>query len=90
VFVWTQTGPDEYRLGRITGPWHYDDSPAAREAGIHHVRPAKWLDETFPASEIPAAVADTFARGGRNFQRTNDAEAAAETGKIWQEFVSET
>src|SRR5215207_10182115 len=46
-FVWTQTGPDEYRLGRISGPWRYEDTKASREAGIHHVRPADWLNEGF-------------------------------------------
>lgn len=87
VFVWTQTGPDEYRLGKIRGSWRYEDSAAARKAGIHHVRPAEWLERSFPASEIPDAVADTFARGGRNFQRTNDEKAAVRSGELWDEFA---
>jgi hypothetical protein len=83
AFVWTRTGEGEYRLGRITGPWRYDDSKAARDVGIHHVRPAQWLGRAFGEDEVPAAVAATFARGGRNFQRTHSAEAERRTAELW-------
>lgn len=83
AFVWTRTEDDAYHLGRITGPWRYDDSPAARAVGIHHVRPAIWLDDPLADAEIPAAVARTFARGGRNFQRIHDREAERRTADLW-------
>ena len=73
--VWTRTD-DAYFVGRVDGPWRYDDSPAAREVGIHHVRPTTWLDRPFGEHEVPTAVAATFARGGRNFQRIHDDAAA--------------
>jgi hypothetical protein len=82
AFVWTRT-PDRYRLGRIAGPWRYDDSPAARAVGIHHVRPATWLDRPFGEDEVPPAVAATFARGGRNLQRIGDAGAERRTAELW-------
>jgi hypothetical protein len=83
TFVWTE-GPDGgYHLGRIAGPWRYDDSPAARAVGIHHVRPARWLDRAIGDREVPAAVAHTFSRGGRNLQRTHDEEAERETAALW-------
>ena len=85
TFVWTRTGEDAYRLGRVTGPWRYDDSPAARDVGIHQVRPARWLERTFRADEVPDAVVATFARGGRNLQRTHDAEAERRTAELWDE-----
>lgn len=72
-----------YRLGRIAGPWRYDDSGAAREVGIHHVRPAEWLDHAFAEEDLPAGVAYTFGRGGRNFQRTHDEDAERETAALW-------
>src|SRR5947209_8611297 len=75
TFVWTRTGERSYRLGRIAGPCRYDDSPDARETGIHHVRDAHWLDEEIGNGEVPAAVLATFARGGRNLQRTHDEDA---------------
>jgi predicted Mrr-cat superfamily restriction endonuclease len=85
AFVWTSTadGDAPYRLGRIDGPWRYDDSPAASAVGIHHVRPATWLPDGFAEDELPGAVAHTFGRGGRNFQRTLDADAERETQALW-------
>lgn len=82
AFVWTRGADGAYRLGRITGPWRYDDSPAAHEVGIHHVRAATWLDQAFEEHEVPTAVARTFARGGRNFQRTRDEDAERRTAAV--------
>lgn len=83
AFVWTQTGDEEFFLGRLKGPWRYDDSEAARNSGIHHVRPTEWIDQPFDLKSTPRAVIDTFARGGRNLQRIRDAEAEMRTGKLW-------
>ena len=83
AFVWTR-GESFYFLGRIAGPWRYDDSRAAREVGIHHVRPTHWLDRPFGEHEVPAAVAATFARGGRNFQRTHSEAAERRTAELWE------
>jgi hypothetical protein len=83
TFVWTRADDGEYHLGRIAGPWRYDDSAAAREVGIHHVRPATWIDRPFGPDEIPAAVVRTFARGGRNLQRTRDGAAERRTAELW-------
>jgi predicted Mrr-cat superfamily restriction endonuclease len=84
TFVWTRTGDGAYRLGRIAGPWRYDNSPAARAVGIHHVRPARWLERPFGEDEVPTAVADTFARGGRNLQRIHDESAERRTAELWE------
>jgi hypothetical protein len=84
VFVWTRASDGAYHLGRISGPWRYDDSPAAREVGIHHVRPTTWLDRPFGDGEVPAAVAETFARGGRNLQRTHSDAAERRTAELWE------
>jgi hypothetical protein len=86
-FVWTRDGSGLYHLGRVRGPWRYDASRAAGEVGIHHVRAAAWLDRPFGPQEVPVAVAATFARGGRNFQRTHDAAAERRTAKLWEASV---
>lgn len=83
VFVWTRTGEDEFRLGRIAGPWRYERSGCVRIAGIHHVRPAIWLPDPLPVAATPAAVVETFARGGRNLQRINDPEVEPDTESLW-------
>jgi hypothetical protein len=66
--VWTRDEDGMFRRGILTGPWHYDDGAAAREADLVHVRACTW-DGPRPEHEVPAAVAATFRRGGRNFQR---------------------
>lgn len=83
TFVWTRAADGSFHLGRLAGPWRYDDSAAARAVGIHHVRPARWLDRPFGDDEVPTAVAATFARGGRNLQRTHDERAERETAELW-------
>jgi len=84
TFVWTRASDGAYHLGRIAGPWRYDDSPASREVGLHHIRPARWLDRPFGEDEVPAAVAETFARGGRNLQRTHSDVAERRTAELWE------
>jgi hypothetical protein len=83
VFVWTRDRAGGYRLGRIAGPVREDDSSDARAVGIRHVRPTDWLERVFVEAEVPEAVAATFARGGRNFQRTHDTAAERQTAELW-------
>jgi hypothetical protein len=83
VFVWTRDRAGGYRLGRITGPLREDGSAGARATGMGHVRPARWLDRVFSESEVPEAVARTFARGGRNLQRIRDVDAQRRTAGLW-------
>ena len=82
--MWKRATDGAYHLGRIAGPWRYEDSRGARDVGIHHVRPARWLDRPFGPDEVPAAVAETFARGGRNLQRTHSAAAERRTAELWE------
>lgn len=87
TLVWTRDGEDGFHLGRITGPWRYDVSSDAVTVGIHHVRSTRWLPRTFTEDEVPAAVAETFRRGGRNFQRTRDDDAEQRTAEIWAAYA---
>jgi hypothetical protein len=84
VFVWTRDRVGNYRLGRIAGALREDRTPAARAVGIVHVRDTTWLSRAFREDEVPPAVARTFARGGRNFQRTHDVEAERMTVALWR------
>lgn len=86
TFVWTRDADGAYHLGRIAGPCRpvAQTDAGAREVGLTHVRPATWLPRRFGPDEVPAAVAATFARGGRNLQRTHDAAAEARTRELWE------
>jgi hypothetical protein len=48
------------------------------------VRPTDWLARAFTEDEVPAAVVGTFARGGRNLQRTHDDDAERLTAELWE------
>jgi hypothetical protein len=63
-----------------------DASREARKVGITHVRPARWLAHAFTEDEVPVAVARTFARGGRNLQRTHDDEAERVSTGLWERW----
>lgn len=67
--VWTRDPDGFYRRGRVVGPWFYDADPAAEAADLVHVRTARWDGDPTEEHRAPAAVAASFARGGRNFQR---------------------
>jgi hypothetical protein len=83
VFVWTRDRAGAYHVGRLSGPVSEDRSPPARKLGMEHVRPAAWLPRALSEAAIPRAVAATFARGGRNFQRIHDEEAERLTAELW-------
>jgi hypothetical protein len=79
VFVWTRDTDGMYWLGRIAGPLLTADGTA----GLTHVRAADWLDRPFAEDAVPAGVAATFARGGRNFQRTHGDAVERRTAELW-------
>ena len=82
-FVWTRDGDGLFWLGRIEGPYFYDDDAAALAADLVHVRPCRWLPEPIVESDVPSAVVATFGRGGRNFQQTHGAAVGPQTERIW-------
>ena len=85
AFVWTRDASGFYRVGRIDGPYRYDEGGAAVD--LVHVRPCRW-SRPVPEHRVPAAVLATFARGGRNFQRTHDTGVATESQAVWDEYAS--
>ena len=80
-FVWTRDGEGLYWLGRIDGPYSYDDEGAAVD--LVHVRPCRWLPRPLVEPDVPAAVVATFGRGGRNFQQTHGRGVGPQTQRLW-------
>lgn len=83
-FVWTRDPDGLYWLGRITGPYFYDNDDAAAAVDLVHVRRCDWASTPLLELKVPAAVVATFRRGGRNFQQTHDATVGAESARIWR------
>ena len=67
--VWTRDPAGLFHRGVVTGPWRYDADPAAYAVDLTHVRPCSWAPDALAEHELAPAVAATFRRGGRNFQR---------------------
>jgi hypothetical protein len=44
---------------------------------------ARGIDRPFGEPEVPAGVAATFGRGGRNFQRTQGDAVERRTAELW-------
>jgi hypothetical protein len=86
-FVWTRDPNGLYWLGRIAGPYFYDDAAAAATVDLVHVRECDWLPTSLTEQAVPAAVIATFRRGGRNFQQTHDPSVGAESLRIWDELT---
>ncbi|MGP3534518.1 GAF domain-containing protein [Microbacterium sp. RD1] len=87
VLVWTRDGDGLTWLGRLAGPWRYDDTAQARDLDLPHVRDCAWLDHPTDDEAVPPRVHLAFRRGGRNWQEIRDAAAATATATLW---VAET
>lgn len=85
AFVWTREADGALRLGRLRGPWVYDDDPAAAEVDLVHVRACVWASDPIPDAQAPPPVLATFARGGRNWQRIRAEDALPLSARLWDE-----
>lgn len=88
-FVWTRDDDGLYWLGRIAGAYFRDDDAAAVAVDLIHVRPCRWLPSPIVESAVPAAVLATFARGGRNFQRTHSPDVGPQTEQLWSDRTTD-
>ncbi|MCT1363751.1 MULTISPECIES: GAF domain-containing protein [unclassified Microbacterium] len=84
TLVWTRDVDGLFWLGRLTGPWRYDDDPAAVAADLVHVRACTWSSSPVAASDVPPGVTATFARGGRNGQRIRTDGAGEQSSALWE------
>ncbi len=81
-YVWTRAEDGDTYVGRITGPWRRD--PDGAEVDLVHVRDADWMPDPVDPVLVPAAVAQTFARGGRNFQQIHPGDVEEATAELWR------
>lgn len=85
-FVWTRHPDGAVFVGRMTGRVRHD--PDGTAVDLVHVRDCEWLTEPVDAALVPAAVQQTFARGGRNVQQIHPGNVEAETAALWDRLGS--
>lgn len=83
AFVWTRDLDGLFWLGRLRGPWRYDDSPEALACDLVHVRPCEWLSGPVEERLVPGGVRHSFARGGRNWQRVHADGVSPLSAAVW-------
>ena len=80
--VWTRDRSGGLHLGRLGGGQRYARDTVARRMGLPHQRDCDWAAGPVPVELVPAAVVETFARGGRNWQQIRaDGGASA---RLWE------
>lgn len=82
AFVWTRHPDGATYLGRITGELRHDD--AGTDVDVVEVRACDWIREPVDSGLVPAAVTQTFARGGRNVQQIHPGDVEARTARVWR------
>lgn len=87
AFVWTLDGDGLVYVGQITGPVR--DEPHGAPHDLEQVRPCRWHRDPVPPARIPPAVAATFERGGRNFQRTRADGVGRQTALLWADLTTD-
>lgn len=85
-FVWTRDGDGLLFIGQIAGPLRTEPEGAPHD--LEQVRPCRWHPDPVPPARVPAAVAATFERGGRNFQRINSVDVGRQTARLWAALTS--
>src|SRR5881628_1457716 len=59
---WSRDESGIYYLGRITGPWRYENDDEHRAADVVNVRPCTWVT-VGAADKVPGTVLRNFIRG---------------------------
>ncbi len=85
-FVWTRDTHGRYWLCRITGPYRYDGSDAAKAVDVHQVRDAEWAPEPLNDLEVPGGVIRCFVGTGSSFSRIHDGPARQLTPYLWEKL----
>jgi hypothetical protein len=82
--VWTRDRSGGLHLGRLGDGQRYVRDAVARQMGLPHQRDCDWAAGPVPVELVPAAVIETFARGGRNWQQIRaDGGASA---RLWEQL----
>jgi hypothetical protein len=85
-FVWTRDTYGRYLLCRLTGPYRYDDSDAAKAVDVHQSRDVEWAPRPLSDLEVPGGVIRCFVGTGMSFSRIHDEGARLVTPYLWEKL----
>jgi hypothetical protein len=83
-FIWTRDLSGRFWVGRITGPYRYDNSAKAKELDTHQVREAQWSPRPLNDLEVPGAVIRAFSGTSTSFSRIWNLGARHYTAWVWE------
>jgi hypothetical protein len=85
-YVWTRDPQGRFRLGRITGPYRYENSELAALTDTHQVRDCEWSDQPLGDLEVPGGVIRGFVGTSTSFSRLLDKGARTYTAWLWEKL----
>jgi hypothetical protein len=85
-YIWTRDLHGRFRLGRISGPYRYENSKLARRTDTHQVRDCNWAKQPLSDLEVPGAVVRGFVGTSTSFSRMWDEGARIYTAWLWEKL----
>jgi hypothetical protein len=85
-YIWTRDLHGRFRLGRIAGPYRYENSEFAKRTDTHQVRDCDWANQPLSDLEVPGAVIRGFVGTSTSFSRMWDEGARTYTAWLWEKL----
>lgn len=85
-YIWTRDLHGRFRLGRITGPYRYENTDLAKRTDTHQVRDCEWAKQPLSDLEVPGAVIRGFVGTSTSFSRMWDEGARIYTAWLWEKL----
>jgi hypothetical protein len=85
-YIWTRDLHGRFRLGRIAGPYRYENTELAKRTDTHQVRDCDWADQPLSDLEAPGAVIRGFVGTSTSFSRMLDEGARTYTAWLWEKL----
>lgn len=82
--VWTRDRRSGLHIGRLGSGQRYARDEVALRLGLPHQRDCEWAAGPVPVELVPAAVIQTFQRGGRNWQEIRADGGASR--RLWEQL----
>lgn len=85
-FVWTRDLSGAFWVGRIAGPYRYENSAQAKAVDTHQVRDVEWGSRALNDLEVPGAIIRAFSGQATSFSRMWNEGARRYTAWLWDEL----